>query len=243
MSIPTEANRDGYTGNDSFDDLPYTYRITDEADITIVVRNTDTGDETLLTLTTHYTVAGVGDAGGGNATLIAGFAWTNADGTLKTGWVASVLLAPPLTQESDFRNQGQFFGELHEDAFDKACRVDQKQQDEIDRSFKLPKSIDPASFDTTLPGSIADNPGSPLIVNDAGDGITFGAIDITRWFKRATFAELKTLAATQPTTQRFGFATDMQALVYYTGNAAEGDGGWIVLAGAGAAPATDGGPI
>jgi hypothetical protein len=159
MSISTEANRNNYTGNDSFAALPYTFRITDDDHLEVVVRLVSSGVETPLTKTTHYTVDGVSDSGGGNVNLVnGGFAWQNADGTLKTGYKATVRLAPPITQESDYRNQGQFFGESHEDSFDLACRVDQKQQDEIDRSVKLPRTVDAADFATELPADIADNP-------------------------------------------------------------------------------------
>lgn len=236
MSISSEANRNTYTGNDTFDALPYTFRITDETHVKVAVRAVATGVETPLTLTTHYTVDGVGDAGGGDVNLVHGaFAWQNADGTLKTGYKAVVLLYPPIKQESDFRNQGEFFPETHEDAFDLACRVDQRQQDEIDRSVKLPDSVSADDVDPTLPADIADNPGAAIVVNDAGDGLALGAssVDVGRYFKRATYAELKVLSAAAPTVMRWGFATDRNGgqgqLCFFCGDASVFDQGWLLI--------------
>lgn len=46
------------------------------------------------------------------------------------------------------------------------------------------------------------------------------------------YAALKTFAALSPSAQFLGWASDLSQLVFYTGNAALGDGGFIIIGGA-----------
>lgn len=169
MSISSVTSRINYTGNGATSVYAYTFRIVDEDDLLVTVRDTD-GNETTLVKTTDYTVSGVGVGAGGNVTLVnASQAWLTS-GNLTTDYVLSIRRVVALTQTTDIRNQGDFYPEAHEDAFDKSRMIDLQQQDELDRSIKLPESIDPADFDCTLPADIADEPGSFIQVNADGDG-------------------------------------------------------------------------
>ena len=49
----------------------YTFKITDQDDIQVIIRSS-TGTETVKTITTDYTVSGVGNAGGGTVTFVSG---------------------------------------------------------------------------------------------------------------------------------------------------------------------------
>lgn len=170
MTLASATNRVDYVGNGAVDTYSYTFRIISNTDILVTVRDT-VGVETTLTLTTHYTVSGVGDAGGGSVALVNGaFDWLDGDGDLKSGYALTIRRVRPLTQLTDIRNQGEFFPETHEDEFDILTMVDQQQQDEIDRSVKLPETVAGSGFTTTLPASIADNPGFAIVVNATGDG-------------------------------------------------------------------------
>lgn len=172
-TVSSTNSRMDYTGNGTVSTYSYTYRIFSNTDLLVTVR--DTSDvETALTLTTDYTVTGVGGGSGGTIVLVnASQTWLTA-GKLKSGYVLTIRRVRPLKQLTDIRNQGAFYPEVHEDAFDSLVMIAQQHQDEIDRSMKLPETIDPADFDTELPADLAANPGSSIIVNDTGDGFAAG---------------------------------------------------------------------
>ena len=68
MTVSSSTNRVSYSGNGTLTTFAYTFKVFDEGDLTVILRASD-GTETVQTITTHYTVSGVGDAGGGNVRL------------------------------------------------------------------------------------------------------------------------------------------------------------------------------
>ena len=170
MSISSTTNRNDYTGNGAVDTYSYTFRIFANTDLLVTVR--DTNDvETTLTLTTHYTVSGVGDAGGGSISLVNGaFSWLDADGDLKSNYILTIRRVRPLKQETDIRNQGDFFPETHEDAFDHLLMIDQQQQDEIDRAVVLPETVPSSEFNPQLPSDIGGAVSKVPLTNTNGNG-------------------------------------------------------------------------
>lgn len=167
MSIQSTTSRNNYIGNGAANVYPYGFRVFLESDLLVTVRDTD-GNETTLVVDTDYTVSGVGLIGGGNVTLVDnGQTWLDS-GFLIDDYVLTIRRVRPLTQDTDFRNQGAFFPETHEDTFDKVVMICQQLQDSIDRSMKLPETIDPADFDATLPATLLSNPGSAIGINDDG---------------------------------------------------------------------------
>ena len=213
MSVSSAINRVSYVGNGSVDTYSYTFRIFDEDDLRITVRDLN-GLETQLTKTTHYTVTGVGNLNGGSVVLVNGaFDWVDVDGDLKTDYVISIRRVMQVVQETDIRNQGQFFPETHEDVFDKLVMIDQAQQDELDRSVKLPETVSPSDFDTKMPAAIVNpvNAGATLIVNATADGFDLGPTvasiasheaDTTNIHGIADTSLLVTLAGTQALTNK-----------------------------------------
>lgn len=168
------GNRTDAVGNGTTPDYDYSFIIEDEAHLLVTVRSPE-GVESKLTLTTDYTVDGVGDVGGGQISLVDdGQTWLDDDGNLEDEWAITIRRVRPLTQETDIRNQGDFYPESHEDQFDALVEIDQQQQDEIDRSAKLPETVDPDTFDTNLPADIADNPDAAIVVNSDGNGLSMG---------------------------------------------------------------------
>jgi hypothetical protein len=140
MSISTTNNRNDYVGAGTLAAYSYTFRILAEEDLQVVVEDLS-GTRTTLTLGTDYTVSGVGLTAGGSVTLVdADQDWLTSSGFLVTGYLLVIRRVRELKQLSDFRNQGDFFPETHEDAFDHCIMVDQQQQDEIDRSLKAPET-------------------------------------------------------------------------------------------------------
>lgn len=173
MSLSSATNRNTYTGVGSVSTYAYTFRIFDEDNLVVVVRNTS-NVETTLTITTDYTVSGVGLAGGGNVVLVsAAQAWLT-NGKLTTGYVLIIRRVLDLVQNTNIRNQGTFYPETHEDVFDYLTMVDQQEDDDIDRAVKLPATIPPATFNPELPANIVASAGSSILVNSAGTGFVMG---------------------------------------------------------------------
>lgn len=177
MSVSSTTNKVTYTGNGAVDTYAYTFRITDDDHLLVTVRNTS-DVETTLVKTTDYTVTGVGASGGGNVVLVnSAQAWLDGDGDLKSSYILTIRRVVPLTQETDIRNQGTYYPETHEDTFDKSVFIAQQQQDEIDRSVKLPETIDDSDFDPTLPSDLLDSADKVPLMNATGDGFA----DVADW--------------------------------------------------------------
>jgi len=131
VTVASETSRNDYVGNGTTDIYSYTFRIFAATDLLVTQVNT-AGVETELTYLTNYTVTGVGSFSGGTITLTAG--------NLTSGYGLTIRFKTTLTQGVDLRNQAGFFPETIEDALDRLIKVDQQQQDEVDRSIKLPET-------------------------------------------------------------------------------------------------------
>ena len=170
MTISSTNSRVDAIGNDSTATYNYTFRIFLNTDLQVTVRDSD-GLETQLTLTTDYTVTGVGSASGGTIVLVHNNQdWISSSGYLDNDYTITIKRVVPLTQITDIRNQGDFYPETHEDQFDKLTMIDQQQQDAIDRSITLPVTIDPSDFSTELPVPEASK---YIRVNVTNDGFEF----------------------------------------------------------------------
>jgi len=170
MSLSSDTSRNDYVGNGNVNEYSYTFKIFEETDLVAVVRDTD-GVETPLVRTNDFTVAGAGDAGGGSITLVdSGQAWLDVDGNLLSGYVLTLLRVLTIEQETDLRNQGEYYPEDVENQFDKGIAIAQQQQDQIDRSMKLPQTVSAEDFDPTLPADIVGASAKVPSFNDAGDG-------------------------------------------------------------------------
>lgn len=165
MTISSLTNRIEYLGNGAVSNYSFPFKIFADADL-LVTQLDLTGVETTLVLNTNYTVTGAGVSSGGSITLLGG--------ALVSGYGLVIRRKLSIIQATDIRNQGPFFPETHENQFDKLVMIDQAQQNEIDRSMKLPESVFSSDFDPTLPTDIADSPGAMVIVNSAGDGLEMG---------------------------------------------------------------------
>ncbi|KMI19051.1 hypothetical protein [Klebsiella pneumoniae] len=116
MTVSTEVDHNDYTGNGVTTSFPYTFRIFKKSDLTVQVADLNE-NITVLTLDTDYSVTWAGTYSGGNVVLMS---------PLANGWQISISRDLPVTQETDLRNQGKFFAEVHEDAFDKLTMLIQQ---------------------------------------------------------------------------------------------------------------------
>lgn len=116
MTVSTEVDHNEYTGNGVTTSFPYTFRVFNKSDLVVQVIDLDE-NITVLALDTDYTVTGAGGYNGGNVIL---------SKALANGYQISISRELPVTQETDLRNQGKFFAEVHDDAFDKLTMLIQQ---------------------------------------------------------------------------------------------------------------------
>lgn len=131
MTVSTVVDHNDYTGNGVTTSFPYTFRIFKKTDLTVSVIDLSE-NITVLVLETDYTVTNAGGYNGGNVVLTT---------PLATGWKISVSRELEPTQETDLRNQGKFFAEVHEDAFDKLTMLIQQVGTMFSLALRKPASI------------------------------------------------------------------------------------------------------
>ena len=116
MTVSTQVSRNEYTGNGITTQYDFTFRILDKSHL--LVQTLDASENIVtLTIGSDYTVTGVNRYDGGKVVL------TSA---LPAGYKISLERSTPVTQETSIRNQGGFFPEIHEDAFDKLTMLVQQ---------------------------------------------------------------------------------------------------------------------
>jgi hypothetical protein len=176
MSVSTTTVRNRYTGNGATSSYSFTFRIEEESDLLVTVRHPTTYAETTLTLTTDYTVSGEGEDAGGSITLVnSSQAWLTS-GALTSGYIIVLRRNFDITNEASFKNQGAYYPERLDAAFDRATRISQQQQDQLTRALKAPETDDTSGLDLSLPCVTEraskflafDADGNPI----AADGVT-----------------------------------------------------------------------
>lgn len=128
MTIPNENVRNGpYNTNGVVTDFAFTFKI--QASSQIVVVKTDANNvDTMLTINTDYTVAGVGVDGGGVVTI---------SPALATGFKITLYRKPSFTQLLDLVNQGAYNADDVEAALDLAAMGALYVKGLIDRALYL----------------------------------------------------------------------------------------------------------
>jgi hypothetical protein len=129
MTVSTTISKSGPYNSGTTGPFSYAFYITDEDELRVILTSA-AGVETDLTLTTDYTVAGVGEAAGGTVTLVE--APDFAGGELLT-----LKRAVPQVQETEIRNQGAFYPAVHEAVFDRLQMQIQDLTEEVDRAVKV----------------------------------------------------------------------------------------------------------
>ena len=150
MTVSSLTTKNSYSGNGSTSAFSYTFKIFDDDDVTGIIRTDSTGAETVKTKTTHYTVSGVGNAGGGTITFTSG-------NIPASGETVLLLRNTPLTQATDYTPNDPFPAATHEDALDKLTLISQDTQEEIDRSIKLSRANTMTSTEFTVPAATRAN--------------------------------------------------------------------------------------
>ena len=160
MTISTLTIKNSYSGDGSTTAFTYTFKITDQDDIDVIIRSSN-GTETTKTITTHYTVSGVGNAGGGTVTFTSGNIPTATE---------TVLLrrSTPQTQGVDLIENDPLPADTLEDALDKLTSINQELQEEVDRSIKISRTNTMTSTEFTVD---ATNRANKLLAFDSAGEI------------------------------------------------------------------------
>jgi hypothetical protein len=152
MTIASGYEPNIYTGNGAASVYPFDFKIVNQSHLSVKVVLIATGAETALTITTDYTVTGVGDEGGGSITLVDNSqVWLDASGDLLSTYQIVLERIVPISQDVSIKNQATYYASTHEAAFDKLCMIDQQQQVELSRALRLDSTVDPDAFDPTVP--------------------------------------------------------------------------------------------
>ncbi|WP_337127353.1 hypothetical protein [Proteus terrae] len=128
MTVSTELSHEEYVGNGVTTDFDFRFRIFESKHLIVVVADSD-GNETTLKNGTDYTIVGAGSYHGGKVVL---------NKPLARGWKILLERDLPVVQETDLRNQGKFFAEVHEDAFDYLTMLIQKALGTFSLSLRKP---------------------------------------------------------------------------------------------------------
>lgn len=156
MTVSTELSHEEYTGNGVTTDFDFRFRIFEAKHLIVSVVDTN-GTERILTNGTDYTLRGVGAYRGGKVILKM---------PLAQSWKIGIARDLPAVQETDLRNQGKFFAEVHEDAFDYLTMLIQKSLSFLSLCLRKPSFI-ADHYDAK--GDKISNLGKPVKDGDAVD--------------------------------------------------------------------------
>tara|TARA_Y100001937_G_scaffold121657_1_gene180797 strand:- start:1041 stop:3041 length:2001 start_codon:yes stop_codon:yes gene_type:complete len=185
MTLSTTTVKNSYSGNGSTTAFNYTFGINSTSELKVIIRSS-LGTETTKTITTHYTVADAG-AAGGTVTFTSG-------NTPASGETVVLIRDTNLTQETDYVANDPFPAETHEDALDKMQMQIQEIQEEVDRSIKLSRTntMTSTEFTENATGRASkvlsfDSSGELSVTNEIGNflgnwttGTAFALRDIVR---------------------------------------------------------------
>lgn len=177
MTISTTTNKVQYNCDGVTKDFDFTFPITTETDIVVILINS-VGAETTFDYITDYTVSTAPWDSGGTITTTADDAWAS-------GYQILIKRLMTLVQSTDYVSNDPFPAETHEAALDRLVMISQQLDEENDRAIKLPQSS--AYADLELPDPEAEK---ILAWNSAEDGLKNISIEsITSGLVTTTFTE------------------------------------------------------
>jgi hypothetical protein len=159
MTVSSTTVKNSYSGNGSTTQFAYGYKIFADSDLIVIIRSA-AGTETVKNLTTHYTVAGAGDASGGSITFTTG-------NTPASGETVVIIREVPQTQAIDYIANDPFPAESHEEGLDRATMTTQQVQEELNRSIKLSRTNTMTSTEFTV--GATDRANKILAFDSAGE--------------------------------------------------------------------------
>jgi len=131
MTVQTNTNVASFNGNGVTQIFPIAFKFNNDTDLVVLLIDDATGAATQLTLNSNYTVSGEGDEEGGLINVVVAPA---VGQRLKVTRIVDIL------QLMDLRNQGKFFPEVHEDAFDLLTMIAQQHESSLKLAIRAAES-------------------------------------------------------------------------------------------------------
>jgi hypothetical protein len=170
MTVPDTTRRGGpFDGDDSATEFPFTFKVFEAADIAVVLTDSD-GNDTTLTLDSHYSVELNADQ---EATPGGTVTYPISGDPLAGGEVLTIIGALTVEQPTDLPTGGDYKAQVVEDAMDRIVMLIQQQAEAISRAL------------VTSPSS-------------GGDGLAFPAPSANKfigWNSAGTALENKTITS------------------------------------------------
>lgn len=130
MTVASNINKTRFLGSNSAGPFLFGFKFFQNEEILVINMDVD-GTETALTEGSDYTLSGAGLETGGTI---------NLSEVLPNGEELIVYRVLDILQETSFINQGAFYPNLHEAAFDKLVMMIQQIAEETGRAIKMPVS-------------------------------------------------------------------------------------------------------
>ena len=162
MTVSSSTSSVSYSGNGATTGFSYTFKIFDDSDLVVSLKDNATGVSTTQTLTTDYTVSGAGTNSGGRVTFV------TAPASGKTVIIRREL---PFTQETDYVENDPFPAQAHEDALDKLTMLTQQIDSKELNAFYTVDSFTQGSAGTQTTFALSIAPASKTIVQVFIDGV------------------------------------------------------------------------
>jgi len=166
FSINAVDSRVQYTGDGTTTDFAFTFQVNSSSELAIY------SDDTLKTITTHYTVSLNSD---GTGTV----AYGSAPGS---GVVVTIMRNMALSRSSNFVAGGTFSASDLETPLDNSVLLDQQLQEQTDRSLQLKpttkRTVTGAAFGITGPlyfpydSTVANNANKAIVFDNDGTALT-----------------------------------------------------------------------
>lgn len=152
MTVSTAPQSQVYSGDGSNLNFPIPGVFFDPTDVKVWLRDSSVTPptEALLTNPAQYSISG------SNVVMV------TAPSTQQKVFI-KVQIA--LSQGSSYLDNASFAASNQEKVQDRAVLLAKQIQEQVDRSVKLPNTVQVSDFDPTLPQDIALNPGATLIVD------------------------------------------------------------------------------
>lgn len=125
MTVESSLSRAQYATNATTGPWTVPFYFLEAAHLSVIYTDAD-GDETTLTLTTHYSVTGAGDENGGTVTTVTAYA---------SGGYITILRDVPATQETDYTESDAFPAASHELALDRLTMLVQQALEVLARAL------------------------------------------------------------------------------------------------------------
>jgi len=172
MAINTTTRQTtAFTSGNNF---AFAFKVYEVGDVKVIQIQTSNGAETVLTITTNYTVTLNDDQNanpGGTVTLVSSGSAQN----LASGYNIVITSKVSPLQLTEITNQGGFFPEVINDVLDKAVILDQQQQSILDKTIRFPLTQTVGGLEITENAATRAN--KTLVFDGSGDLSVSATVD------------------------------------------------------------------